>query len=225
MRKKRERYARRFDWDEAKRLYAEDVPIAWIAAKYQVTASAIRRIVVPGVKEAMAEYSRSHSVGQAHCEKCGKPTNLVAHKRGSRRCPKCAAADKITTVREDTLHCTTCKQWKPDEQFHNSRDEAVAYRRYRRSECKACANARRVKYREDTRIPCKGGCGRTVSPSDQRAYLKHRNPKITHVKPGWCSKCSPRRVRNKRDPITVGAAKFREKFRVPSYQTGTTENQ
>lgn len=223
--KKNRAYEHHFDWEEAKRLRAEGVPITWIAQKLGVTDGAIRRIVIPGEMERMAQYSREYAIGQGRCERCGATTNKAAQNRGSRLCKSCADDKRATTVRETELLCVKCRQWKPDEQFHNSVN--FIRRRGRRNTCKACANKMREDYRKNTRVPCKGGCGRTVSPSDQRAQKKYLNLKTT---PGYCPHCSPTksdhqnfgRTSAEQQKILDGAARFREKFGEASDTAGTT---
>ena len=195
-------YERKFDWDEAKRLYDEETPVAWIAKKLRVTEQAVRRVVIPGQKEYMADYQRRASIGQGVCEDCGAPTNKVAQLHGSRWCRSCANKHMATSVRDGELRCMTCRRWLPDEEFHHASAARHRQRRGRRRECKLCANARRKEYRIRSRVLCKGGCGRMISPSDQRASAKFRHRKVFDE--GYCPVCTRRRE--------SGAAKFRKKF-------------
>lgn len=223
------RYEHRFDWDEAKRLHEEEnIPIAWIAAKYRVTPGAIARIVNPGAREAGAEYSRAASIGQGRCEDCGKPTNKYSsYRRADKRslCKACASRRTRTTVREDSIRCTRCNTWKPDSEFQNSNMPKDKIRRGKRSVCRECSTAIRTAFRHAHRTPCLGGCGRTVSVTDQRAQIKRRQAqgKQTNVTLGYCPYCPPTGP-YKDNKIKSAAARFREKFGTPSDKMGTTEN-
>lgn len=211
-------YERKFDWDEAQRLYDEGVPLEWIASKLHVTTTAIRRIVVPGAMEKMAAYSKQYPHGKTHCKNCGASTNLFSHNRGLGLCKTCAAIERRTTIRETELLCGTCKRWLPDEAFHGGSADNLRARRGRRRDCRDCSNKRRTRYRQTHRIPCKGGCGRTVSPSDQRANAKSQNR--PNFKVGYCGVCN--RQLQQAKPKLSGAAAFRKKFGTAADRADTT---
>lgn len=214
------RYERKFDWDEAKRLYDEEqIPMTWLAAKYRVSVSGIRRIVKPGERERMAIYQREAAIGKGRCEACGAATNRVAQQHGSRFCKNCANKRMQTSVRETTLQCGVCKQWKPDDQFARTSQAMFAHRRGHRRDCRVCSTLIRKRYRETHRILCKGGCGRLVSPSDQRMSKKQRQSKTLRV--GYCPSCSRKKL-SKQAKLEISAAKFRAKFGTAADRADTT---
>lgn len=215
-------YEHKFDWDEAKRLYSEDVPLEWIASKFRVTPSAVRRIVVPGAKEQMDAYSKQFAKGRTRCRKCGAPTNYFSHNRGWGLCKPCAAEIRRTTIRETELRCSGCKQWLPDDAFYKSNDARMAIRRGRRRDCRVCSDKSRERYRQTHRVPCKGGCGRIVSPGDQQSNAKQQNR--TDFRVGYCPTCNRQRRERKKKPnaIQAGSAKFRKKYGTASDRADTT---
>lgn len=143
MQPRKPQYARRFDWDEAKRMYEDGAPIAWIAERWGVTAGAVSRVVKPGEYERQAKYTKRYQ-GTGICPKCGGPMNKISELRGH-SCIKCANRERRTTVRGDELKCVICKKWYPDDRFY--RNKTLAHRRFRASVCKSCSNAARAEYR------------------------------------------------------------------------------
>lgn len=222
-------YQRKFDWDEAQRLYQENVPIAWIAAKLRVTPQAVLRVVRPEVRQRMADYHRELYIGKDTCKECGAATNLLASKHGLGLCQTCAAKRRRFSVRETELHCSDCDRWLPDDQFHHSNDKRSVSRRGRRGICKTCDVRRRKIYRDAHRTQCKGGCGRMVSIGDQEANLRHprsRGRKRQTIV-GYCRACSRQIIKQLKepDPIQDGAAAFRKKFGTPADRADTTSNE
>ena len=57
----------------------------------------------------------------------------------------------ITSVREDTLRCSGCRQWLPDEAF--SLERRKLSRRFRGSECTDCGKARLRSFRQQVNLP------------------------------------------------------------------------
>ncbi len=148
------RYPRRFDWDEARRLYGGGVSIREIARRMGVVDAAVRRVVVPGERERRAEYQR-RLAATGVCRVCGGPKNHVSERTsGSVRCKACQYDAQTVTVREFLLRCVTCKQWKTDEMFSPARGKDYVRRRNRCKECKPCAAAykrRRRKIKREER--------------------------------------------------------------------------
>ena len=141
----RRQYERRFDWDEARRLYADGLSIRQIALQVGVTWSAVQRVVEPEAYERAAAYSLSRK-GKGVCVDCGGPTHESSKYQGSTRCTQCATALRVTSARDGELLCFGCKQWKPDDDFPMNRGSRVA-RRDRHSYCRSCQTVARREYR------------------------------------------------------------------------------
>lgn len=136
--------ARKFDWDEARRLRNEEgLSYPRIAKRMGVHPNAVRRALNPKEARQQARYKRERSVGKGVCPNCGGPMNLVSQKRG-KVCRSCANEQRRTSVRPDELWCFVCKTWKPDEEFpHNKK---LPHRRFRHRTCRPCNTAERRKY-------------------------------------------------------------------------------
>ena len=143
-------YQRKFDWDEARARHAAGETPGRIAAELGVTEQAIRRVVIPGERERVAEYGRAHTVGAGACDDCGGPMNLASRYNGSTRCRACSAVARATTVRPGALQCCRCHEWKPDDDFPSNRSEKVA-RRGRHGVCRPCQTIARREYRQRNR--------------------------------------------------------------------------
>jgi hypothetical protein len=101
----------------------------------------------PACSGAMVTYNRSRFLRPC-VEGCGRLT--WHHKGRDGRCPRCTGAKAAESVRPDTLRCSTCREWKPDEEFPPSRGRLFA-RRERRTECHACEAARKRAWRAANR--------------------------------------------------------------------------
>jgi hypothetical protein len=141
-------YARKFDWDEARRLRAEGASVSEISQQMRVTKAAIWRVVTPGAIEKEAEYHR-RLARTGICDECGGPMNRLSRYRGATRCAKCAALANATTVRPDALLCSTCREWKPDEDFPSGNKTKA--RRGRHSQCRVCLTLAKRDYRRRNR--------------------------------------------------------------------------
>ena len=132
-------YQRRFDWEQARTRYQAGETMTAIAASYGVTKEAVRRVVDA------AYYAREQGRLAARqktgrCVDCGRAITPT-----STRCRDCAGIARRTTVRTDTLHCSACKQWKPDSAYYHDQDTPA--RRYHSWLCKTCDNQARRRYR------------------------------------------------------------------------------
>ena len=94
-------------------------------------------------------------------------------------------------VRADTLRCTGCGEWKPDDAFYRATGRSAFVRRGRKSVCRKCENTSRREYRERNKVPCAGGCGtRVLAPNEQAATARSRGVTAT----GMCHECAMRLV-------------------------------
>jgi hypothetical protein len=184
-------YERKFDWDEASRLYNQGVSLVEIGRRLGVSYTAVRRIVVPGVKEVHDAHALARSAAPVPCiEGCGRTCTKIAAIYHSGRCVECAAIRQATTAREGELQCYVCREWKPDEDFPHNKSEKFG-RRQRHTVCRPCGTIARREYRNRNKVPCADGCGRMVlAPNEQASSAKQKGYTAT----GCCRSCSRRRV-------------------------------
>lgn len=134
-------YTRKFDWDEARARHAAGETYSALAREYGVSPTAVAYACDDDAR------ARQHVIASAWqrsavCRDCGK-TGVHPHHG---RCQKCAAVASITTVRESTLHCVTCREWKPDAAFPRNRQEQ--HRRGHHTQCRVCTTEQRRQWRE-----------------------------------------------------------------------------
>lgn len=162
---------RRFDHDEARRLYAEEgLSYAQIGIRLGVSASAVEQVVSGSryrrdVVARNREYQRRRYRGAGACLDCGAPIWGGAHARRHPRCTDCAAKLAAVTVRDDALRCSECGEWKADTAFPNAKGRRA--RRYRHSICRACSAAARQRARERRKQPCES-CGNPALPPSEK---------------------------------------------------------
>lgn len=148
-------YVRAFDWDEARRLHDEGHSYSAIARRYGVTPAAVRRVLVPGLREKInaraVEWVRENHPHVGPCVDCGEPCSSARYRHGA-RCKACDTKAKATSVHPDALRCCLCQLWLPDEDF--SPAPSKAQRRGRTAECKPCLAQRK---RDDRRFRRNGG--------------------------------------------------------------------
>jgi hypothetical protein len=178
-------YHRSFDWDEARRLREAD-PKLWtykrLAEHFGVSESGIQVAVRPELRERVYASAAAWQ-RQGTCPDCGARTSRVGGV-GSLRCIPCSAAARVTTVREAELRCSSCGEWKPDEDFPRSKYHAC--RRHRRRTCTSCGTAARQAYRKRTSIPCTR-CGKPrLAPNESVAGWRKR---AGHRFTGLCLPC------------------------------------
>lgn len=161
-------YTRKFDWDEARRLRSEGFPVHQIALRLGVSDNAVYSATDPDARLRMIAL-RCRLQTSGVCTGCGAP---CSHRPGhADRCRLCWADSVTTTVRDDTLRCASCEEWKPDDAFpwyaENVRHANVR-RRGRRQHCRACDNRKRVERRRQNQWrPCER-CGTRCSGRDPR---------------------------------------------------------
>lgn len=136
-------YTRKFDWDEAARMHASGMSKAAIARQLGVSTTAVAIALDPEMRERYAR--RAHEwTRDGRCPDCGG--KATRHGPKQLHCRRCASLRRITTVREDTLRCTTCKTWKPDEDFPSDRSQP--HRRNRSRQCRPCQTIAKRRWRE-----------------------------------------------------------------------------
>lgn len=162
--KKRKRvYQRKFDHDQARKLYKEGASVYSLARRFNVTTNAVRRVLDPEIRRRMDATTRRYAM-QGVCQLCGRDDIS----NNATVCRDCMPIYYATTVREDTLLCSKCHKWKPDEDFQLTPSKRLHARRKRRYQCRACMNKARQDYRERTKVPCVE-CGQPRSgPSEMR---------------------------------------------------------
>ena len=151
--------SRTFDYQEANRLHATGLSYADIARRFSVSVTAVRRAVNPALRQAMGDRQREWQRGGI-CIDCGDPVSKTS-KQQQRRCRTCSARAQATTVRKGELRCVSCGEWKPDEEFPNSRE--CKARRGRHRACRACATVKKREWRQRTNHRCER-CGTHVTP-------------------------------------------------------------
>jgi hypothetical protein len=177
---------RRFDRDEMVRMVGLGVPKAALARLWGVSPSAIdqawaRHHNTPRAATLRAyhrDYQRAQYEAGAYgnCIDCDDAV-WKGDGKTRLRCRACAIKKRAFTVRDDTLLCGKCKEWKPDEDFSFSRHKG---RRGRSSLCRPCSTIERREYRHRNRIPC-SICGNLCSK-------ERRNPD----RPPMCATCARR---------------------------------
>lgn len=137
-------YARRFDWDEAQRQYANGVPQREIARRLGVSVAAIRRVCIPA-EAARMNAASAEWLKHGRCNACGGPCSRHRGKAfdPGRRCRTCASLGQ-TNVRDGEALCSTCKAWKPLRAFSPSRSRPI---RGVHGECRACQTIRKREWR------------------------------------------------------------------------------
>ncbi len=130
---------RKFDHDEARARYAKGESGTKLASEYGVSSTAIYLVVNPEFRRRQAE-RKARWQREATCVDCGAQITRIT-KDERHRCRACWAKKMSTTVRDTTLKCECCREWKPDGEFHRSSSEQ--HRRERHKTCRACSAARR----------------------------------------------------------------------------------
>ena len=158
-------YERKFDWDEAKRLRKEGMPLARIGALLGVSYAAIDRVTNP-VRYAQMRHSNDVYQCSGTCVDCGATISRNGTKPVA-RCRPCQARNLTTTVRDETLRCFRCGEWKPDDAFTLSTSRQYEHRRRRIAMCRTCDTRARQAYRLRRKVPCANGCGTLVLPPNE----------------------------------------------------------
>lgn len=146
--KRNRSYPRSFDWDEARRLRATGKSWNELARHFNVSESAIRRVVIPGERERIntrvITWVREHRPHEGVCPDCGGTAAQAKYRPGS-LCRDCRSKRQTTTARETTLQCSCCRLWLPDESF--PRKATANSRRQRHSICTPCGKVMKRDWR------------------------------------------------------------------------------
>lgn len=138
----------KFDWEEARRMYAAGITRRRIAELLGVSKAAVDRVC--NTKNLVRSRAYSQARGVVH-----NPTLRTLCECGRRQrwngapCRLCYAESRITTVRDNTLYCSRCQEWKPDAEFSTNRSHP--HRRHRCDWCCECDAAAKREYRRRLR--------------------------------------------------------------------------
>lgn len=177
-------YVRKFDWDEARRLRSEGMTYQDIAERFGVSDMAVYLACNEDARTAQNQRSSGWQKSGI-CPVCGGRASRNAA-TGQHRCRSCASKAAATSVRETTLLCKKCRQWKPDVDFHLKRSNA--HRRERHCYCRSCTTIEKRRWRERNRVPCSHSCGTLVDAKNRR------DPD----KPYECRSCAADRIHAER---------------------------
>jgi hypothetical protein len=168
---KRRFYRRKFDFDEARALYARGFTIGRLALRYGVHENAIRRVVVPGEADRQNEIHKRWRT--TVCESCGGPAMKLTHGKkqhnpdGRVLCQACRGRVRRKPIRFGDgvvkVECGACKTWKPVAEFPPRVTRGLRAGAKVRARCRACDTAARQAYRDRHRVPCEG-CGKPCLP-------------------------------------------------------------
>lgn len=135
---------RGFDWDQAKRLRDAGFTVSEIADQLGVATMSVYRSLDPVLRERIATRQRNRRAWIGACIDCGGPASIAKASGGSSRngrCRECANKAAAVSVRPDTLRCSGCRYWLPDDDFPHA--VALKARRGRHAMCRPCQNVAR----------------------------------------------------------------------------------
>ncbi len=137
-----------FDHDAARELRARGLGYSTIADQFGVSDAAVRRVCDAEAKKRMEARSQKwiRENKRPPCRGgCGRLVWMVDQTRTG-FCRDCLAERRAAKhVRADSLRCTKCGEWKPDDAFTVVAGRKI--RRGRRSNCRQCDTAARGAYR------------------------------------------------------------------------------
>src|SRR5688500_3221363 len=133
-------YERKFDWDEARRLYDAGWNKTAMARHFGVSWHSVHRALDPLARAKAAAISRAWQRGGV-CPGCGKRATRTGPKQ--HLCVACAAKGKAK-VKDGSAYCPTCDVWKPlaEFSFSNTRPTRGVH-----TECRDCSTRRRKAWR------------------------------------------------------------------------------
>ncbi len=156
---------RKFDHDEARRLRGQGWTYQAIGDALGVSDMAVCRVCDETVRAKMDKAAQEWQ-RQGVCIDCGAPRIRVS-KHHEARCRPCSIIAMATSVRDGELCCSTCKQWKPDDDFPFNRSLSV--RRQRASQCRMCQTQQKRQWR--ARNPEKDRAANRRWSRQRRAHL------------------------------------------------------
>lgn len=168
--------ARKFDWDEARRLRAQGMTYAAIAAQLGVTSTAVA-LACDDRARAMA-WARSAEYQRQHGNPFMYDTCACGGRKHTRakRCRACWEADHRKQIDEHgNLWCHHCKRYLAPRSF-SADFRLMETRKGRRRVCTECDTKMRREYTEAHKVPCANGCGRKV-----RSETAKRGTGLCHV--------------------------------------------
>lgn len=145
-------YVRKFDHEEAQRLFAEGHKAPALAERFGVSTAAVMRVVDPKIRRRMDQQTQTYARRKRALCKGGCGRRVWAHGQNKRTgyCQKCYLEELGKGfARDGELRCSECGEWKPDDRFPRVRSRgSLAPRRGRKSGCVDCDTKRRRKYRK-----------------------------------------------------------------------------
>ncbi len=146
-------YQRKYDHERARWLH--DVR-GWsykrLAAHYGVSVTAIEYACNDKTRARMLAAAKAGNAKKRRpcLGNCGRLVWMhQKNKNPSGYCPTCHGLRVARTVRETTLLCSRCAEWKPDESF--PKQAAAKARRGRHQRCRPCGTAERREHRARNR--------------------------------------------------------------------------
>jgi hypothetical protein len=130
---------RTIDYEAVTRMRESGLSIAECARRLGISDYAVRYASDPEFRARTARTNSERRYWAVPCPGCGN-ASACRHREGA-LCRTCRAKETTTTVREDTLLCSTCGEWKPDDQF--SPQSARITRRGRGHACNPCEAIRK----------------------------------------------------------------------------------
>jgi hypothetical protein len=143
-------YQRKFDHDFARELRAEGMTYQQLADHFSVSVTALE--IVFNAKIRTRNRAGTARRNRELREPCLGGCGALVWRHGAQGrartgyCPACSGLRRATTVRETTLRCSLCGEWKPDEAFPLQR--AAKARRARAGDCRSCQTIRRREHRK-----------------------------------------------------------------------------
>lgn len=167
--KKNRVYRRKFDHEEALARFQAGESVRALAGEYGVDENAVRRVVIPGEKDAQMARARRWRTGT--CERCGGPAmRLVSGKLehnpdGLQLCSRCRGYlrrervrfnkhGELVSVRCCMLDCANGRRWQPPENFTRGHEFADIREGGIHTQCRSCQTRARRRYRERRKTPC-----------------------------------------------------------------------
>jgi hypothetical protein len=183
-------YTRKFDWDEARRLYDGGLSYAAIGVRLGVSHGAVYFALNEAARKRMAARN-SQWQREGVCAECGTGCSRNASRKVT-RCSVCANKRRATTVRENELSCRCCKEWKPYNAFPMGGNHARSGRHH---DCRVCLTEAKRAWRERNRVPCSHGCGSMVDAKNR----------LNPDKPHECHSCAMQRIWTERRQTQIAA--------------------
>jgi hypothetical protein len=135
---------RLIDYDAVTRLRATGLSVAECSRRLGISDHSVRYASDPEFRARVLAVNSQRRYWATPCPACGV-ADASRHREGA-LCQTCRADERTESVRETTLRCATCREWKADGEF--SPKPSVPRRRGRDAECRSCAASRKREYRQ-----------------------------------------------------------------------------